>query len=99
MSRTARPRRNTTRRDRYRRQLSLGQPPCAIEGCQLGPIDYQAHHLDPRAFTIDHITPLAAGGTDTLDNLQPAHRACNRTKSDTTPTGTTTPTWATWRTW
>lgn len=31
----------------------------------------------PLAFACDHITPHAAGGTDTLDNAQPAHRACN----------------------
>lgn len=40
---------------------------------------------------IDHVVPLARGGTDTLDNLRPAHHSlpcptcgikCNRVKSD-----------------
>lgn len=90
-----RPRRNTTRRDRFRRQLSRGHPPCGI--CQQ-PIDYTAHHLDPNSYTIDHIVPLAAGGKDVLDNCQPAHRRCNRTKSDSHDTDTQ-PSWSTWRTW
>lgn len=31
----------------------------------------------PGADTIDHLTPRAAGGTDELDNLAPAHSSCN----------------------
>lgn len=50
------------------------------------PIDYDAHHLHPLSFQVDHITPLARGGTDTLDNTQPVHRKCNRDKSDSLPT-------------
>ncbi len=87
--------RNTTRRDRYRKQLQRGQPPCAL--CNT-PIDYQAHYLDPNSYTIDHIVPLNAGGKDILSNLQPAHRSCNRTKSDNTDQATE-PAWTTWRTW
>jgi 5-methylcytosine-specific restriction endonuclease McrA len=86
-------RRNTTRRDRHRRQLARGKPPCGI--CT-EPINYDTHHLDPKSFTIDHIVPLAKGGSDTLDNLQPCCRACNRAKSDTHDVN---PTWETWRTW
>lgn len=79
--------RNTSTRDRHRRIIAADEPPChlqAIGQCLYPgqPIDYEAHHLDPMAFTIDHIKPLALGGTDTLDNLGPAHRACNRAKSD-----------------
>lgn len=29
------------------------------------------------ATTTDHITPLAKGGTNSLDNQRPAHHACN----------------------
>jgi hypothetical protein len=36
--------------------------------------------------TRDHIVPLAAGGSDRLDNLQPAHRMCNVEKGDDLPT-------------
>ncbi len=41
-------------------------------------IDVRLHHNDPRGFTIDHVQPLALGGS-ALDprNLRPAHRGCN----------------------
>jgi 5-methylcytosine-specific restriction endonuclease McrA len=74
--------RNTTLRDRYRRSIARTKPPCHICG---QPINYQAGHLDPLAFTIDHVIPLNKGGTDTVDNCAAAHRMCNRTKSDTLP--------------
>lgn len=32
---------------------------------------------------IDHVIPIAKGGTDTLDNVRPAHAKCNIIKSDT----------------
>ena len=31
----------------------------------------------PGADTADHLVPRAAGGTNELDNLRPAHKACN----------------------
>ena len=34
---------------------------------------------------IDHIKPVAAGGGDKLDNLQPLYWRTNRTKGDTYP--------------
>ena len=37
-------------------------------------------------FTIDHILPIAQGGTDTLDNLALACFYCNRRKTDKTTT-------------
>ena len=45
--------------------------------------DVDAQH--PLALTIDHRMPLAAGGSDRLDNLQPAHRICNVEKGDDLP--------------
>lgn len=75
-------RRNTARRDRYRRIIRADEPPCHICGTA---IDYQAHHLEPQSFTIDHITPANRGGSDTLDNIAAAHRSCNRDKSDKLP--------------
>lgn len=39
---------------------------------------------DPGADAVDHVIPLAAGGTDTADNMKPAHHnvepKCNRIK-------------------
>lgn len=71
--------RNTQRRDNHRAAVGKDHPPC--HWCT-EPIDYDAHHLDPMAYQIDHVTPLSRGGSDTLDNLVPSHRACNRDKSD-----------------
>ncbi|MGW4090053.1 HNH endonuclease [Nocardia sp. NPDC004750] len=71
--------RNTTTRDRDRAYIRRQRPACGI--CQ-GEIDYSLHYLDPGAFVVDHIVPLARGGADTRDNKQAAHRHCNRQKSD-----------------
>lgn len=73
--------RNTATRDRHRRTIARAEPPCALCG---EPIDYTLSHPDPRSFVVDHIVPLARGGADTLANKQPAHRDCNRAKSDRT---------------
>ena len=75
--------RNTTRRDRHRRIIARDKPDCGICG---NPIEYTIKdHLDPASFTVDHIIPLNKAGTDTIDNKQAAHRACNRLKSDKIP--------------
>lgn len=76
--------RSTATRDRFRRIIAKDEPPCHVCGNH---IDYQAHHLHPDSFTIDHITPLNRGGTDTLDNIGAAHRRCNRAKSDKVAAG------------
>lgn len=34
------------------------------------------------AATVDHVVPLAAGGTHTWDNVAPAHALCNFQKAD-----------------
>ncbi|MFL0579168.1 HNH endonuclease [Dietzia sp. 179-F 9C3 NHS] len=34
----------------------------------------------PGATTADHVVPRALGGPDTLDNLRPAHAACNSSR-------------------
>ena len=42
---------------------------------------YKYHH--PLSPTVDHIIPVAKGGHPSdIDNLQLAHRCCNREKSD-----------------
>ncbi|GLE58616.1 hypothetical protein NJBCHELONAE_39260 [Mycobacteroides chelonae] len=79
--------RNTTTRDRHRRIIARGlppspfgpKPPCYHCG---EPIDYDADHEDPLSFEIDHLVALANHGPDTIDNIVPSHRKCNRDKSD-----------------
>ena len=71
------PKRNTTVRDKHRKQIAKDQPPCALCG---KPIDYTLRYPDAGSFVVDHIVSLYAGGTDTIDNKQPAHRACNSAK-------------------
>ena len=74
--------RNTTTRDRHRAVIRRTKPPCGI--CE-GEIDYGLHYLDPMAFVVDHVVPLARGGADVLENKQAAHRSCNQTKYDKLP--------------
>lgn len=50
------------------------------------PISGRLHYLHPDALTIDHIVPVALGGSDELDNLQPAHRRCNVAKGTSVQT-------------
>lgn len=69
--------RSTTVRDRHRKQIARDRPPCALCG---EPIDYELRYPHERSYVVDHIVPLHTGGTDTLDNKQPAHRACNSAK-------------------
>lgn len=47
---------------------------CAYCGCK----------IDIKAMQVDHIKPLANGGTDTLNNMYPACRSCNHYKSTRT---------------
>lgn len=41
--------------------------------------------MDYDSFTVDHIVPLAKGGTNNMDNLQAACYVCNRIKQDILP--------------
>lgn len=47
-----------------------------ICGICLRPIDV------PETATVDHIVPLAVGGSNHRDNVQLAHAKCNRRKGD-----------------
>ena len=85
--------RSTTNRQRFRTLIAKDEPPCYICG---DTINYQAHHLDPLSFTIDHVTPINRGGEDTLDNCRAAHRKCNRDKSDKVAAGVDFVTDRTW---
>jgi 5-methylcytosine-specific restriction endonuclease McrA len=73
------PKRQTSVRDRHRAVIARGKPPCWICG---QPIDYTLPWPDPKCYVVDHVTPLAKGGDDTLANKRAAHRDCNRAKSD-----------------
>ncbi len=91
--------RNTNVRDKHRSIIRKGEPPCGICG---EPIDYNAPHLDPGEFTVDHIVPLSIDPSgDVLSNKQAAHRHCNRQagaklKGDYAPAVAT---WTTARDW
>jgi 5-methylcytosine-specific restriction endonuclease McrA len=43
-------------------------------------IDVSLGPTDRMSLTIDHVVPVALGGTDDVDNLRPAHRVCNSIK-------------------
>lgn len=47
-------------------------------------IDRRRRCPDWRAATVEHIVPLASGGTHTWDNVGPAHYKCNMDKADFT---------------
>ena len=66
-------------RNVLRREYEANLLPCAYCGL---PIDFSAPPDAPLSFTVDHVVPVAAGGSDMMENLVGAHRACNRAKSD-----------------
>jgi 5-methylcytosine-specific restriction endonuclease McrA len=52
--------------------------------CEL-PIDPSLPRTSKQGLTVDHLIPLSKGGSDTIENLRPAHWSCNRKKSDKLP--------------
>lgn len=48
-------------------------------------VDMSRSGHDLHGPTIDHVYPLVHGGTDTLDNVQLAHRVCNLRKGVKVP--------------
>lgn len=49
------------------------------------------HHIDrtlrsphPDSYTLEHLTPIARGGTRDIDNIDFAHYGCNAQKQDRT---------------
>ncbi len=66
--------------ERNRKKILASQDICGICG---KPVDKSLKYPDPWSATVDHIVPIAKGGHPAdLDNLQLAHRCCNREKSD-----------------
>ena len=49
------------------------------------PIDPSLPRTSKLGLTVDHVIPLSKGGSDTIDNLRPAHWSCNNRKSDKLP--------------
>lgn len=80
-----RPERDAARRavfENNKKIILATQTICGICG---QPVDKTLKFPDPLSPTVDHIIPCARGGSDNLDNLQLAHRKCNRNKSDSMP--------------
>ena len=63
--------RNSANRARDRARIARDKPACHICGKA---IDYTLPHLDPWSFVVDHVKPLAKGGSDALSNKKAAHR-------------------------
>lgn len=78
-----RPERDPAKRalyDHNKKIILATQSICGICG---KPVDKSLKYPDPMSPTVDHIIPVARHGDPTsLDNLQLAHRYCNRMKSD-----------------
>lgn len=53
------------------------------ETCQLclAYIDSSLRFPDTKSFSVDHILPIALGGSDTPDNVQASHLGCNARKA------------------
>lgn len=63
-----------------RQKILKTQTICGICG---KPVDFSYKYPHPLSPTVDHIIPVSKGGHPSdLDNLQLAHRCCNREKSD-----------------
>ena len=66
--------------DQNRKIVLATQNVCGICGREIDPSFKYPH---PLSATVDHIVPVAKGGhPSALENLQAAHRCCNRWKSD-----------------
>lgn len=68
--------------DNNKKIILATQSVCGICG---KPVDKSLKYPHPLSPTVDHIIPCNKGGSDELDNLQLAHRSCNRLKSDKMP--------------
>lgn len=65
-----------------------GYNPSEIRSDRCGKVMMYAHHGDTNSqygWEIDHIIPVAKGGGNQIDNLQPLNWRNNRRKGDTFP--------------
>ena len=68
-----------------RRKIFRSQNVCGICG---RPVDFTIPYPEPLSACIDHIIPVNRGGHPSdIANLQLAHMACNRAKSDKVAAG------------
>lgn len=72
-----RSKRNSAIRNKHRARVARDKPACHICGKA---IDYTLPNLDPWSFVLDHVVPLAKGGSDAIENKKAAHRECNSKK-------------------
>ena len=64
--------------EKNKKTILRTQKVCGICGL---PVDFEYKFPHPLSPTIDHIVPIALGGhPSALENLQLAHRCCNRQK-------------------
>ena len=69
--------------DHNKKIILATQSVCGICG---RPVDKSLRYPDPMSPTVDHIIPVSRNGDPvSLDNLQLAHRYCNRQKGDRLP--------------
>ena len=98
-NRRTRPDRNGPHRSQFeanRKIIFATQTICGVCG---KPVDFSLKYPDPYSPTVDHIIPISKNGDPSaLENLQLAHRICNRLKSNklyidaSTPSSTPSPT-------
>ena len=69
--------------DQNKKIILATQSICGICG---KPVDKSIRYPDPMSPTVDHIIPVSRNGDPVaIENLQLAHRCCNRMKSDKMP--------------
>ena len=68
---------------RNRKKILANNDTCALCG---GRVDKELPAFHPMSPEIDHIIPVSKGGDPSaIENMQLAHRKCNRAKSDKMP--------------